>query len=111
MPHSPTYDYNVKQGDTGDVSATLKRNDVAYDLTGATVRFHMRRSGAAATKVDAAATIVTAADGTVLYSWQAGDTDQPGVYEVEWEVTEAGGDILTFPNGGYSTLRIHEEIA
>ena len=33
----------------------------------------------------------------VVYAWQDGDTDVPGVYDAQWELTLETGDKITFP--------------
>lgn len=67
-------------------------------LASATVKFHMRQ-GIAVAKVDAAAVIVDAPTAMVRYDWIAADTDTPGEYEAEFEVTfTTGTKPLTFPN-------------
>lgn len=105
--------FYIKQDDTSpELQATLKDADgTAIDLTGATVRFHMRQSGSTTAKVDAAATVVTAASGIVKYTWSAADTDTEGRFEGEFEVTYADGSIETVPNTGYIPIRIRGDIA
>lgn len=76
------------------------------DLTGAAVMFRMRPSGGGALKVNAAATIVDAATGTVQYSWAAGDTDTVGGYTAEWACAFAGPATLTVPTNGYVTVQV-----
>lgn len=73
------------------IRRTLQLDGAAVDLTGASLRFRMRKDGASANAVDAVATIVTPASGIVEYAWAEGDTSTPGVYTAEWEVTFAGG--------------------
>lgn len=103
--------FQIKTNDTAPpIEATLTAASVAVDLTSATVRFHMVDS-ANAVKVDAAATIVTAGDGTVKYSWDAADTDTAGRYRAEWEVTFSDGTIRTFPTPGYTTVVVHGDLA
>ena len=80
-------------------------------LTGASLRFHMKKAGATTTKVDAAATITTAASGLVRYTWLSGDTDTHGDYEGEFEVTYSGGDMQTFPVNGYIPISILADLA
>lgn len=48
--------------------------------------------------------------GMVRYSWQPGDTDLPGGYFGEWRVTYAAGDVETFPDTGYFTLAILDNL-
>lgn len=102
----------IKRNDTGpSIQGTLERpNGTAVDLTGATVRFHMRFKNGA-TKVDAAATIVTAASGIVKYPWIAADTDTAGYYQAEWEVTYADSSVETFPNYEFQTVQVYEDVA
>lgn len=100
----------------------LKANDTApplelyclhdgenVDITGASARFHMRPVGGAQS-VDAAATIVTAAEGLVRYSWQAADTDETGRFEAEFEITYSGGSVESFPNDGHITVIITDDV-
>lgn len=105
-------DFYIKQGDTlPALQATLKdADDAAVNLTGATVRFHMRLPGATSLTVDGAAEIVTAASGIVKYVWQAGDTDEPGAYEAEFEVTFDDDTILTFPNSENLSILVFAEV-
>jgi len=47
----------------------------------------------------------------VRYQWSEGDTDTPGVYEAEFEVTYDGGAVETFPNANYRIIEIVRQIA
>jgi hypothetical protein len=70
---------------------TITTDGAAVNLTGSTVTFSMRRSDSAALKVSAqAAAVVTAASGTVSYTWAAGDVDTVGDYLGWWTVTTSG---------------------
>jgi len=104
--------FYMKQNDTQPrMLATLQDGDgTAINLTGASVRFHMRTLGGS-TVVDAAATIVTAASGLVRYDWVAADTDTVGSYQAEFEVTYSDTTIETFPNSGYIRVEITDDIA
>lgn len=65
------------------LTATLSDENGAINLTGATVKFQMRLPGSSTLKVDANATVVSAALGQVSYTWVAADTDTIGIY-VGW---------------------------
>jgi phage baseplate assembly protein gpV len=104
--------FYIKQNDTSPhLSATLKDADGnLIDLTSATVRFHMRKIGGSTALVDAAATVVAEDAGSVRYNWQAEDTETPGSFHAEFEVTYASGDIETFPNDSYVSVEITDDI-
>lgn len=105
--------FYIKQNDTGPaIAGTLERPDgTAVVVTGAAVRFHLRARGGTSTKVDAVATILNGAAGSVKYDWQVGDTDTGGYFEAEWEVTYSDGSVETFPNYGNQPVIISLEIA
>lgn len=90
----------IKRNDTSPtMQATLYNPDeTAVNLTGATVRFHMKTQDRNTIIVDQPAIIALAAGGVVAYEWQVGDTANNGSYFAEWEVTYADGKIETFPN-------------
>lgn len=105
--------FYVKQNDLSpSILVTLYDGDgVVQDITGNLgVRFHMR-DAAGTTKIDAAMTVVSAGDGQVRYDWVSGDTDTVGVYQAEVEVTYADSKPETFPNFGYITVTIDDDIA
>tara|TARA_R110000822_G_scaffold68652_5_gene167029 strand:+ start:608 stop:931 length:324 start_codon:yes stop_codon:yes gene_type:complete len=103
--------FRIKQNDTSpQIEAVLSdAAGTAIDLSGAAVRFHMRRAGGAVV-IDAAATIVTAAAGLVRYVWLAGDTATAGSYQAEFEATYADGAIETFPNAANIQIDILADI-
>jgi hypothetical protein len=103
----------IKQNDTSPaLQATLKDGlGAVVDLTGASIRFHMRKTGDTTAKVDATAVIENADNGLVYYSWVAADTDTIGSYEAEFEVTFTGGEIETFPNNRFIEVEITDDIA
>lgn len=110
--------FSIKKGDRLPLlTATLKQRvgtatETAIDLTGATVLFLMRNASTEAVKVNAAATVVSAAAGTVSYAWASADTDTVGQYEAEWEITyTASGKKLTVPNSGFDRVLVYEDIA
>jgi len=89
----------VKEGDLLPVvEATLYFEDgTGMDLTDCTVKFHMI-DAEGTKKVDAAAVITdTGPPGKVEYRWVAADTDTPGRYRGEFEVTRVDTKTQTWP--------------
>src|ERR1035437_3392527 len=77
---------------------TIQVDGLPFDLTGPlAVTFKMRLTTSSATKVSAAATVVSAAAGTVRYDWAGTDTDTPGLYAAWWTVTLANGHLQDTP--------------
>lgn len=105
--------FNIKQGDTSpSLRVKLKNPDQsAANLTGASVRFHMRAVDASVASVDHDATIVDVTGGEVQYDWQAGNTSAAGSFYGEFEVTFSDGTVGTYPNDGYLDISITEELA
>ena len=105
--------FYIKQNDTSPaLLATLQDADGnAVNVTGGSIRFHMRQIGSTAVDVDEAAVIVTPLQGTVRYDWLAADTAEIGSYQAEFEVTYADASIETFPNDGYIRVNITGDIA
>ncbi len=104
--------FRIKTNDTGPVlSVTLTdANGSGIGLAGASARFHMKAFGADSLKIDAPATITDDDDGLVRYDWVAGDTDTAGTYYGEVEVTYGDATVETFPNNGYFTIIIKEDL-
>lgn len=94
-------DLTIKRGDTRPVlGAQLTDNASPLNLTTATaVKMLMRLPAGPSPKVEAACTITNASTGTITYTWQTGDTDTVGLYNVEFEITWNDGGIQTVPNG------------
>ena len=105
--------FYLKQNDTApSIRATLENgNGDPIDLINATVRFHMRALGSTTTKVDAAATVVSASLVIVQYNWVAADSNTIGTYTAEFEVTYPDTTVETFPNNGYIRIEITDDIA
>lgn len=79
---------------------------------GTAVQFHMRpRKAGASPTLDAAATIIDADSGLVDFAWRAGDTDTPGLFWGEFEVTFPGGLVQTFPGDGDIPITILKPVA
>ena len=106
-------DFYLKSGDTLPVlNATLQdATGAAVSLVLATaVRFVLVAAGTRQPKLNAVAAIVNAAAGTVRYAWAAGDTDTPGDYWGEFQVTFNDGTIETFPNDRHLVIRVTAEL-
>lgn len=104
-------DFEIKAHDRlPSIRAQLltEADETPVDLTGASsVRFVMTTAVGAVSKVSAAAVIETPATlGIVRYDWLAADTNLPGKYLGEWEVTWVGGKKQTFPTGSYHTIEV-----
>lgn len=110
--------FTIKQNDTrppweADIRQDFgEPGEAALDLTTATtVMFKMRPlDGSTVPKIDAAATIVSPLAGTVRYTWAAGDTDTPGDYQAEIEITWSDGGVQTVPNVGYFDITIVDDL-
>jgi len=102
----------VKQNDTSPkLAATLKDgNGQVVDVTGASVRFHMAKLNSSTVITDASATVTNGSAGTVEYAWTASDTASIGTFRGEFEVTFPTGLIETYPNSGYISIQITDDI-
>jgi aryl-phospho-beta-D-glucosidase BglC (GH1 family) len=116
----PDPDFLIRQNDTASlIYATLTdEDDQLVSIESAAVVFQMAPIGGGPVKVQAEATNEQSGDaisgtnvGEVSYEWQTGDTDTPGLYLAEWEVTFTDESVETFPNGGYTLVRITAEVA
>jgi hypothetical protein len=86
------------------ITDTITVNGVAFDLTGATVRFRMRDDDSSTLLVDSPATVVSAPAGTVRYDWASLDTATAGDFTGWWRVTLAGGAIQETPEFAVSVV-------
>jgi hypothetical protein len=105
-------DFKIRRGDTlPTFTATIvDGSGNAVNLTGGTVTFVARLLTATSPSINAAATIVTPATGSVSYTPTATDTSVAGQYMVEWHYTLAGGAKGTYPADGYQELLIEEDL-
>lgn len=91
----------VKEGDRFPITVTA-----SIDLTGSTVRLLARDKSLPSTTppILLASTITHAANGIVTHVL---DGSLPiGTYNVELEVTQGNGHIITFPGDGFLLLRV-----
>lgn len=105
-------DVVMKTGDTAVVLTSTLRDGagVVVNLTGASVKWNMRKVGSRLLKVSAAGTVVTPLGGVVSYTWVTADVNEPGMFHGEWEVTFASGAKESFPNGRYLTVLFTEQV-
>jgi hypothetical protein len=108
-------DVTIKTGDTyPPLEYTLDNDGAPVNLTAAdSVRLILKHTDTD-TVIEGAANVDDAAAGDVSYDWAAGDTDEAGEYEGEWEVTwDAGATpplIQTFPNDSYFSLEMKADL-
>lgn len=105
------YDITIKRGDTRNcIKAILKNASGApVDLTGCSVSFHMAQLNRPAV-ISRAAHIQDAVTGEVWFVWASGETNIAGVYRAEFEVVYQDGRRETFPNDGYISIQILNDL-
>lgn len=98
-------DFTIKANDRLPVlDAVLSNLSGPIDLTTATqVRFIMKSTAFTVTGV---CTVVNALTGAVRYTWAAGDTANPGEYQLEFEITWPGPKLETVPNDSYKSVSV-----
>jgi len=86
---------NFVQGDTSPILKLVLTDSVSLqpiNLTGATINFNVKATGAAQLSFSKVASIVNAAGGIANIVWVAGDLDRaPGSYQAEIEVIDSAG--------------------
>ena len=114
MSHS---DFQIKAGSTSPpLTATLTDTvdgvEVPVNLTGATVTMRMRRAESGPLVItDGPVTIVgDQTQGDVAYQWQPADTDEHGMYLVQWKVVFSGGEIQYYPTEDYTRVEITPQL-
>lgn len=105
----------------GDTQERLELKLLDRDLTGATVKFHMRNSaGIVVANVEARVSTTVDANGDAIVSAAVAqqlppfyllEALPPGTYEAEFSVTYSSGVIETFPSKGFIEIHIRPEIA
>lgn len=108
----PVSDFVIKQGDTLPIllDSLTYSDDSAVDLTGASVNFVMRSQTAATPVINTTATIVSAAAGTVSYTFTEANSATVDLYMGNWTVTFSGGAQMTFPTVGYLSISVEENL-
>jgi len=105
--------FYIKQNDTSPaLEVTLQDSDGnPVNVFGASVEFHMRPQANDTVKVSSPGEVVDGPAGIVRYNWSTGDTDTPGDFWAEFQITYSDSTIETFPNTTYIEVKILEEIA
>jgi hypothetical protein len=105
-------DLTIRQGDTTPTFTEVltDQNGNQLNLTGATCTFVMREMYSAAPVVNAAMTITNPTYGIVTYNWSSTDTATAGLYMGEIHVVLSGGGTFTYPNDGYLTIAVEENL-
>jgi hypothetical protein len=106
-----SHDAVIKRGDTRHALKAILKDaaGIPVDLTGCTVRFAMAPLGKFAI-ISRAAHVENAVAGEVWVVWAPGETDTSGIYRAEFQVTYRDGRKGTFPNDGYISIRILDDI-
>lgn len=103
--------FTTKRNDTrAAIKATLKNTDgTPVNLTGATVQFIMARSNGVVL-INRQAVVQDAPNGMVWFVFEPGETAEAGTFRAEFQVTYLDGRIETFPNIGYITVSILNDL-
>ena len=90
-------DLELVQGDSGlpITGQILKVDNTPRDLTGADVKFQMRKPDDKRYTVDAVATVTNESEGRVSYELEENDLSVPGDYIAQWEVTYSDNAVQT----------------
>ncbi len=113
----PEPDFSFKLGDTASaLYATLEDSaGDPVDIEAASVRFKMGLISGVPLAIDDVAVNAQNGDGSdgtlgdVYFAWPSLPTDA-GFYQGEFEVTYTSGDVQTFPNGGYLSVYVLEDL-
>lgn len=104
-------DFYIKEGDSApklEVTAVDEDNEVVPLTAALSVAFWLLDPGGTPKIDGATADIDDAANGIMSYSWQSdgSDTEDPGDYDAEFEVSWSDGTKTTFPNFRYLRVKI-----
>jgi hypothetical protein len=100
----------IKRGDTARaITDTLLFGGAAINLTGATVLLILRNKETQ-NVIPREATVVSAVAGTVSATLEDEDTEHPGAYYMEWEITFGDGRVLSVPDNDYDELIVLNDL-
>src|SRR5688572_17713744 len=105
-------DYYLTLGDELPViSATLTDPDgAAVNLTGCTITLKAKHRETG-TAYSFACTIISAAAGTVKYTWVSGNLTLVGMYDLRFDVVTSGGTSFSCPNYRYLTMQVQGNLS
>lgn len=106
-------DFTIKQNDTlPDLHVQLTDSGgYPFDLRHtAGVMMRMVKRNAQYAKVGRFVTVTDDVGGRVKHVWQAGDTDEVGVFRTEFEATDSLGRIQTYPADDYYLIEIVDDL-
>lgn len=100
-----------KRTDLYPITATLKSNGVAVNLTGYTVTINIVDKSTRVSKVaNGACTITSAVNGQVSYQPIAADVNTSGSYDVEFKAIAPDTTPYHFPSSDYESLVIEDSL-
>ena len=95
----PPITFTLRDRNTAAAGAVLRANDpttwAPVNLTGASVKFHMRAAGSSTLKQTIDCVVTEPVQGKVMLTFPVGALDTPGTFEGEIEVTYADTGIQT----------------
>lgn len=95
-----TPDFRISKGNVLSVSDQLEDDNGPVNLTGCTVVFNFQLVPAEeGVSFSGTATITDAVNGKVSCSFTSDQTVTPGLYQAQWQVTDASGNVRSFPTG------------
>lgn len=111
-------EFTIRQGDTASKLSSVLRDDAGdpVDIQGATISFRMALLGGGSLKVnqntsnDQVGNGSDGSKGKVSYTWQAADTNTPGLYVGVFRATFPGAVVQSFPNGGFVLVRVTADL-
>jgi hypothetical protein len=105
-------DLTLKTGDTfPPLVTTLEENGGPLDLTGAdTVTMRMASGQTSLTDLECDV-VGDPTNGIVEYVWQAGDTDVPGTYKVDFLIDFGTGQLQSAPNDSEKEIVIRPAVS
>ena len=104
--------FTIKQHDNWPLlSLALTDQNGPIDLsTASSVKLILKQALPPTTVTGAMAISVPASAGIVTYTWAGTNTDVPGSYDGEVEITWAAGKVETVPNDGYFSVIIQSDL-